>query len=198
MKGILDSLSRGILVYDSSGRISVCNEKLRALLNVRSRDRQALTLSGVVRNRALLDFLEGPHADEPRVFSLADRALVVRRFETAEGTVAIFRDEIGHVSAKAQNRLLPDDGFFEGFARPQESCSEAAAPGLSAVDSLLLESLAQLEAEGRGAGLVGGAGGLERARPQPGHGARPARRAGAQGLGDFWEGTIGDTAQYGR
>jgi sigma-54 dependent transcriptional regulator, acetoin dehydrogenase operon transcriptional activator AcoR len=92
LKGVLDSLSRGILVYDAGGRISVCNENLRSLLNIRSRDRLALTLPGVVRNRQLLDFLENPHADGSGVFRLADRDLVVRRFETAEGTVAIFQD----------------------------------------------------------------------------------------------------------
>jgi sigma-54 dependent transcriptional regulator, acetoin dehydrogenase operon transcriptional activator AcoR len=92
LKGVLDSLSGGILVYDSRGRISVCNENLRGLLNVRGKDRIGSTLAGVVRNRQLLEFLENPGADGSGVFRLADRDLIVRRFETAEGTVAVFRD----------------------------------------------------------------------------------------------------------
>lgn len=93
LKGVLEALSRGILVYDSAGRVTVCNENLRSLLNIRIRDPHGMTLSALIRNKALLEFLEGPHADESGVFRLSDCDLVVRRFETAEGRIATFRDE---------------------------------------------------------------------------------------------------------
>jgi sigma-54 dependent transcriptional regulator, acetoin dehydrogenase operon transcriptional activator AcoR len=103
LKGVLESLSRGILVYDARGRVSVCNEYLRSLLNIRGRDPHGMTLAGIIRNRSLLEFLEGPRADESGVFRLSDCDLVVRRFETAEGRVATFRNE-GEADA-AETRL---------------------------------------------------------------------------------------------
>jgi transcriptional regulator with PAS, ATPase and Fis domain len=102
LKGVLDSVSRGILVYDGEGRISVCNENVRTLLSVRSRDPQGMTLAGIIRNRALLEFLERRRGDETAVFRLSDSDLVVSRFETAEGIVATFRDEGDPAAAAAR------------------------------------------------------------------------------------------------
>jgi sigma-54 dependent transcriptional regulator, acetoin dehydrogenase operon transcriptional activator AcoR len=95
LSGVLDSLSRGILVYDSEGRVSVCNENLKDLLNLRARDLVGANLAGVIRNRELFDFLECRKGDETGVFRLPDVDLIVRRFEMDGGanTVATFRDQ---------------------------------------------------------------------------------------------------------
>jgi len=94
LSGVIDSLRHGILVYDGSGRVSVCNENLRAMLNIRAEDPAGATLGGIVRNRSLLEFLEG-RGDDSGLFRLADANLIVRRFEAGDGshTVATFRDE---------------------------------------------------------------------------------------------------------
>jgi transcriptional regulator with PAS, ATPase and Fis domain len=103
LKGVLDSLSRGILIYDAEGRISVCNENLRSMLSIRGKDPQGMVLPGVIRNRSLLDFLERRRGDETGVFRLSDCDLRVRRFETDEGTVATFRDEGEAAAAGARS-----------------------------------------------------------------------------------------------
>ena len=117
LKGVLDSVSRGILVYDGEGRISVCNENLRTLLSIRQREPRGLTLANVVRSRPLLDFLERRRGDETGVFRLADRDLVVRRFETEEGTVATFRDEGDPAAAAAR---LGDEYRRRGYVAKYE------------------------------------------------------------------------------
>lgn len=104
LKGVMDSLTRGILVYDAEGRISVCNENLRSLLSIRTREPQGMTLAGIIRNRSLLEFLERRKGDETGVFRLSDCDLIVRRFETDEGTVATFRDEGDAAAAAATVR----------------------------------------------------------------------------------------------
>ncbi|HRY53282.1 MAG TPA: sigma 54-interacting transcriptional regulator [Spirochaetia bacterium] len=95
LSGVIDSLRHGILVYDGRGRVSVCNENLRAMLKLRSGDPAGATLAGLVRNRGLLDFLEGGRGDDSGLFRLADGDVLVRRFEAGDGlhSVATFRDE---------------------------------------------------------------------------------------------------------
>lgn len=115
LKGVLDSLSRGILVYDAEGRISVCNENLRGLLSIKASDRRSISLPGIIRNKALLEFLERDREDETGVFRLSDCDLVVHRFKTAEGTVATFRDK-GDAAAAAAGERLGREHRRRGYA----------------------------------------------------------------------------------
>ncbi len=94
LAGVIDSLRHGILVYDEAGRVSVCNENLRAMLNLRQGDLEGLTLARIVRNRSLLDFLERREGEETEVFRLAEGDLVVRRFAAGQDGhwLATFRD----------------------------------------------------------------------------------------------------------
>jgi len=97
LSGVIDSLSHGILVYDRSGRVSVCNENLRILLGLRPADVQAgRSLAGLVRGQNLLDFLEADEAEDTSIFRLADGDVLVHRFESGGGNrIATFRDERG-------------------------------------------------------------------------------------------------------
>jgi sigma-54 dependent transcriptional regulator, acetoin dehydrogenase operon transcriptional activator AcoR len=102
LKGVLDSLSRGVLVYEEGGRISACSESLKALLDYRRGDPQGQGLATLVRNRALLDFLKSPEPEGSEVFSISGRDIAVRRFETAQGRVATFRGDEDDCSIEAR------------------------------------------------------------------------------------------------
>jgi len=91
LKGVLESLDSGILVYDDGGKVSVCTDSLVALISLQSRKPVGARLSSVIRNQALLDFLEGGRGDQSGMFRLADRDVAVRRFDSEEGRVAIFQ-----------------------------------------------------------------------------------------------------------
>jgi sigma-54 dependent transcriptional regulator, acetoin dehydrogenase operon transcriptional activator AcoR len=106
LKGILDSLSRGVLVYEEGGKVSTCSESLKALLDVRGRDPQGQALASIVRSKPLLEFLGGKEADETGIFRIAGRDIVVRRFEAGEGRVATFRDDEDSAEARlgSENR----------------------------------------------------------------------------------------------
>jgi sigma-54 dependent transcriptional regulator, acetoin dehydrogenase operon transcriptional activator AcoR len=93
LKGVLDCLSKGVLVYESSGRVSACSDSLMALLGASRTDGRGLTLQRLARGKALLDFLTGPGPDETGEFRISGRDIAVRRFETPEGRVATFRAE---------------------------------------------------------------------------------------------------------
>jgi len=99
---VIDSLRHGILVYDSNGRISVCNDELRGLLNLRGGGPVGVTLSSMIRQRDLLDFLDCRCGEEEGLFKLPAGPVVVRRFDLGEGghTVAVFRGE-GDEAAEA-------------------------------------------------------------------------------------------------
>jgi transcriptional regulator with PAS, ATPase and Fis domain len=114
---VIDSLRNGILVYDAEGRVSVCNDELRSLLNLRpARSGSGPAGSGgerlgeLLRSRELLDFLECRCGEETGVFRLAEGSVVVKRFDL-EGsgagggghTVAVFRD--GRDAAAEASRL---------------------------------------------------------------------------------------------
>ena len=94
LAGVIDSLRHGILAYDAAGRVSVCNENLRAMLNLRPGDLRGSTLAGIVRNRSLLEFLERREGDETGVFRLAEGDMVVSRFAAGQDGLwlATFRD----------------------------------------------------------------------------------------------------------
>ncbi len=102
LASVIDSLRHGILVYDPSGRVSVCNEELRELLAVRGAAGAGSTLAAVVRQRELLDFLECRCGEEEGSFKLPGGSVSVRRFDLGEGghTVAVFRGE-GEEESKA-------------------------------------------------------------------------------------------------
>lgn len=92
---VIDSLRHGVLVYDEEGRVSVCNEELRDLLNLRPGSGSGTTLGSLIRNRELLGFLDCRCGEEERTFKLPEGTVVVRRFDLGEGghTVAVFRSE---------------------------------------------------------------------------------------------------------
>jgi transcriptional regulator with PAS, ATPase and Fis domain len=100
LRGVLDSLSQGVLVYERSGRVTACSESLKALLDFRGRDPTGRTLSALVRGKPLLDFLVGEAPDDEGIFRIAGRDMAVRRFEAGEGRVATFRDEEGAADAR--------------------------------------------------------------------------------------------------
>ena len=142
-KGVLDSLNRGILVYDGIGRVSVCTEGLVSLLHLPSRRTVGVRLSSLVRNQALLEFLENGGGDESGTFSLADRDIVVRRFDSDEGRVAIFRDlaedleaarsalqnqRRGHVAKYVMDDILGDS---QAIQRARRIAGRLAATDLS-------------------------------------------------------------------
>jgi len=95
LASVIDNLRHGILVYDAVGRVSVCNEEARSLLNLRPGDYSNAALAGIVRNRELLDFLECRCGEETGVFKLPEGVVMARRFDLGEGghTVATLRDE---------------------------------------------------------------------------------------------------------
>ncbi len=99
---VIDSLRHGILVYDDDGRVSVCNEELRALLSCRASSPPGTVLSSLVRQREVLEFLERRSGEEEASFKLASGLISVRRFHLEGGgyTVAIFRDQ-GDAAAEA-------------------------------------------------------------------------------------------------
>ncbi|MBN2873960.1 MAG: sigma 54-interacting transcriptional regulator, partial [Spirochaetales bacterium] len=99
---VLDSLRHGILVYDNSGRVSVCNEELRELLAHRGASPVGASVSSVIYNKDLLEFLEYRSGEDEAVFKLPSGPVVVRRFDLGSGghTVAVFRGE-GDEAAEA-------------------------------------------------------------------------------------------------
>lgn len=141
-KGVLDSLNRGILVYDSLGRVSVCTDGLSSLLHLSLRRTAGSRLPGIVRNQALLEFLEGD-GDASETFRLADRDIMVRRFDSDEGRVAIFRDlaedleaarnalrnqRRGHVAKYVMDDILGDS---QAIQRARRIAERLAATDLS-------------------------------------------------------------------
>jgi len=92
---VIDSLRNGILVYAPDGRVSVCNEELRDLLSLRGGAGAGSSLSSIIRQRELLEFLECRCGEDENVFRLPSGPVFVRRFDLAEGdhTVAVFRGE---------------------------------------------------------------------------------------------------------
>ena len=143
---VIDSLRNGILVYDSEGLVSVCNEELRGLLDLRSGELAGATLPGLVRSRELLEFLECRCGEDTGVFKTPNGSMVVRRFDLGDGghTVATFRDERdaaeeasrlareyrrrGHVAKWAMDDIV---GGSEALLRAKRIAARLAATDLS-------------------------------------------------------------------
>ncbi|HET7838913.1 MAG TPA: sigma 54-interacting transcriptional regulator [Rectinemataceae bacterium] len=114
LAGVIDSLRHGILVYDGSGKVLFCNENLRTMLNLRVEDPAGRSLGAIIRNGSLRDFLECRCGEETAVFRVADRDIVVKRFEAGkEGqTVAAFRADR---DAAAENARLAREYRKRGY-----------------------------------------------------------------------------------
>ncbi len=94
LSSVIDSLSHGILVYDDAGRAIVVSENLRSLLGLRSGEGPGRSLASIVRNPALLEFLERPGPEESGLFRLVEGETLVSRFTTEGGSrIAAFRVE---------------------------------------------------------------------------------------------------------
>ena len=105
LRGVLDSLSRGVLVYERSGRVSACSESLKSLLGTRGREPAGQLLGAIVKSRGLVDFLLGQAPEGEGSFRLAGRSVVVSRFEAGDGRVATFRDDESSAQSPAEARL---------------------------------------------------------------------------------------------
>lgn len=102
---VIDSLRHGLLVYDTANRVSVCNEELRDLLSIRGGVGQQL--SGIIRQRELLDFLDCRCGEDEGLFTLPAGPVVVRRFDLGEGGI---RRSHGPVRPPGGGRRLPEHG----------------------------------------------------------------------------------------
>ncbi|EYE88713.1 Fis family transcriptional regulator [Fervidicella metallireducens AeB] len=91
---VIDGLKDGILVYNSSGTISVFNENLKKLLNIHQNDLSGKNIKNVFNNKSLIDFLTNNLPAEDKILTINETEILINKFYVTKdnSAIAVFKN----------------------------------------------------------------------------------------------------------
>ncbi len=115
---VLDGLNDGLLVYNSNGIISVLNENLKRILNIRNVSLKAKSLKKIIHNNSLIEFLTMESAFGERVFNIDGIEVLVSKFSLNQDNsiIAVFKNVKETMEANDRlRRELVNKGFYAKY-----------------------------------------------------------------------------------
>ncbi|RKD33511.1 sigma 54-interacting transcriptional regulator [Thermohalobacter berrensis] len=115
---VIDGLNDGVLVYDNQGYISVFNENLKKIFNLRFSQAIGKNLKQVIYNKSLLKYLMDRSISEEKIFNIHDTKVLVNKFQlpNSDYVIATFKNvkETIEVNDRIKRELIKK-GFYAKY-----------------------------------------------------------------------------------
>lgn len=112
---VLNGLNDGLLVYDSTGRISVFNENLKKMLNVGCTKAIGRSVKDIIYNKSVLEFLMNKYASGNKVFEIDGIQILANKFFLSKSnyTIVTFKNVKETIEANENlKKELINKGFY--------------------------------------------------------------------------------------
>lgn len=115
---VMDGVKDGILAFNHKGYITVLNENLRFLLQIRKKDIIGKDIRDIIRDKNILDFLLNGAEHESKAFKINGLEILLNRFEIRkEDTIAVtFKNSKDSFEVERQLiRELYNKGYYAKY-----------------------------------------------------------------------------------
>lgn len=115
LSSVIDAINDGLAVFGAEdGTISVFNENLKRIFNIRGQDLMGKNITSVIGSPAVVEFLKSAGAEKEQVLNIFGKDILASKFPAEGGNVvAIFKDaEEARLDNQKIKRNLIEKGFF--------------------------------------------------------------------------------------
>lgn len=117
-KNVIEGLEEGLLAYDSQGKITVFNDKLKRILKLKSSGTVGLKLNQVISNQKLITYLMDSENKENKIMTFEGEEVMIHKTKAAWKGVTIASFTVSHPNSAVngvKRKKIVNSGYIAKY-----------------------------------------------------------------------------------